>query len=252
MSKPTAFITGASSGIGRACAFSLASAGYRLVLLARRESKLIELVEQLDGVECHLVVADLNNREQVDAALANLPSEFQNIDVLLNNAGLALGLNPADTASWDDWDTMIDTNCKALSYMTRQVLPGMKQRNRGLIINMGSTAGSFAYSGGNVYGATKAFVEHFSASLRSDLLGSKIRVCNLEPGLISGTEFSTIRFHGDHDKADSVYENCEPLNPEDVAEAVRWVVSLPEHVNINRMEIMPVCQASAGLAVHKE
>lgn len=251
MPQPTALITGASAGIGRACAMTLAEAGYQLILVARRHERLTALCNELSNTACHPVAVDVRDTAAVDLALSALPEPFKEIDVLLNNAGLALGLNPADTASWQDWQTMIDTNCKALSYITWKLLPDMKARNTGTIINVGSTAGNYAYPGGNVYGATKAFVHHFSAGLRADLINSKLRVCSLEPGLIGGTEFSNVRFHGDDQKAASVYDNCQPLAPEDIAEAVRWVVSLPTHVNINRLEVMPVCQASAGLAVSK-
>ena len=252
MSKPTALITGASAGIGRAIATTLAAEGYRLILMARREEKLLALQEQLKDTPCHLIAADVRDQAAVSTALSELPTDFAEIDVLINNAGLALGLAPADQTDWQDWQTMIDTNCTALAYLTRQVLPGMRQRNRGIIINMGSTAGTYAYPGVNMYGASKAFVEHFSLALRADLLGTNVRVCNLEPGLVSGTEFSNIRFDGDDQRAAEMYTNCEPLLPEDVAEAVRWVVSQPQRVNINRMEMMPVCQAPAGLSVAKK
>ncbi len=251
MSSPTAFITGASSGIGRACAAKLAENRYQLVLLARREEKLAELAAELSKTPVHIIAQDINDRPALDSAIAALPAQFSNIDVLLNNAGLALGLEPADQTDWDDWQTMIETNCTSLAFLTRKLLPAMRARNSGHIINMGSTAGTYAYPGVNVYGASKAFVEHFSLALRSDLLGTNIHVCNLEPGLIAGTEFSNTRFHGDDEKAALVYQNCEPLLPEDIAEAVHWVVSQPARMNINRMEIMPVCQAPAGLAVHK-
>ncbi len=251
MSSLTALITGASSGIGRACAAKLAEHGYQLVLLARREEKLAELAAELSDTAVHIIAQDINDRPTLDSAIDALPAQFSNIDVLLNNAGLALGLEPADQTNWDDWHTMIETNCTSLAYLTRKLLPAMRTRNSGHIINMGSTAGTYAYPGVNVYGASKAFVEHFSLALRSDLLGTNIRVCNLEPGLIAGTEFSNTRFHGDDEKAASVYQDCEPLLPEDIAEAVHWVVSQPARMNINRMEIMPVCQAPAGLTVHK-
>lgn len=250
-SLPTALITGASVGIGRATAESLAKQGYQLILLARRESKLRELAAHLGSTPTHLIACDINDKTALSTALQELPTTFQDIDVLVNNAGLALGLGTADEALWEDWQTMIETNCMALTYLTRQVLPGMKKRNAGFIVNMGSIAGTYPYQGGNVYGATKAFVDQFSINLRTDLLGTNIRVCNLQPGMLGDTEFSLVRFHGDESAADAVYENCQPLKPEDVAEAVRWVVSQPAHVNVNRMEIMPTCQSPGGLAVSK-
>jgi 3-hydroxy acid dehydrogenase/malonic semialdehyde reductase len=251
MSSKTALITGASAGLGRATAIGLAELGYQLVLFARREEKLIELKQQLH-VPTHIVVCDVTDQAAVSDALESLPIEFQNIDVLINNAGLALGLETSDKTDWSDWQTMIDTNVTALAYLTRLLLPRMVARNSGTIINLGSTAGHYAYKGSNMYGATKAFVDHFTISLRADLLGTKIRVTNLIPGLIGETEFSNIRFHGDQSAFEGLYENCQALSPQDIAESIRWIVSLPEHVNINRLEIMPTCQAPAGLALHKE
>lgn len=248
--KGTAFITGASSGIGRATALRLADSGYPLILLARRKEKLLALAENL-SVPTHIIACDINDRVVLDQKLAERPSDFKNIDVLVNNAGLALGLETADKTRWQDWDTMIQTNCVSLVYLTRQLLPTMVARNAGHIINIGSIAGRYAYRGGNVYGATKAFVEQFSINLRTDLLGTLIRVTNLEPGMLGDTEFSNVRFQGDDQAADAVYAGCDPLAPEDVAESIRWVLSLPERVNINSMEIMPTCQAPGGLSVHK-
>ena len=248
--KGTAFITGASVGIGRATAVALAGSGHQLVLLARRKEKLESLAEEL-SVPVHIIACDVNDRVSLDRGLADIPGEFKNIDVLVNNAGLALGMETADKTLWQDWETMIHTNCVALVYLTRQLLPAMVERNSGHIINIGSIAGRYAYKGGNVYGATKAFVEQFSINLRTDLLGTQIRVTNLEPGMLGDTEFSNVRFHGDDQAASAVYAGCEPLAPNDVAESIRWVVSLPQHVNINSMEIMPTCQAPGGLQVHK-
>jgi len=247
----TALVTGASSGIGRATCFALSNLGYQLILLARRADKMLELQQQL-RTPSQIIECDVNNHQQIATELDNLAVEFSEIDVLVNNAGLALGLGKADKADWKDWQTMIDTNCSSLAFLTLQVLPGMRVRNKGHIINIGSVAGTYAYQGGNVYGATKAFVEQFSQNLRTDLLGSALRVTNIEPGLLGETEFSLTRFHGDEKAAKSVYEGCRPLGPEDVAESVRWVVDQPAHVNINRIEIMPTCQASGGLAVHKQ
>jgi 3-hydroxy acid dehydrogenase/malonic semialdehyde reductase len=184
--------------------------------------------------------------------VAALPAPFDKIDLLVNNAGLALGLEAAYEANVDDWDTMIDTNLKGLAYVTRAVLPGMVARNRGHVINLGSIAGTYPYFGGNMYGATKAAVAQFSLNLIADLNKTKIRVTNIEPGLCGGSEFSTVRFHGDSQRAAKVYENVEPLLPEDVSEAVYWAASLPAHVNINRIEMMPVAQAPGGLTVFKD
>ncbi|HBT13091.1 MAG TPA: NADP-dependent 3-hydroxy acid dehydrogenase, partial [Erwinia persicina] len=172
-------------------------------------------------------------------------------DILVNNAGLALGIEPAQRASLEDWEDMIDTNNKGLVYMTRALLPAMVERNVGHIINIGSIAGSWPYPGGNVYGATKAFVRQFSFNLRTDLHGTALRVTDIEPGLVGGTEFSNVRFKGDDSRADSVYDGTEPLTPEDVTEAVWWVATLPKHVNISALEMMPVGQSQAGLRVHK-
>jgi len=250
MDVKTALITGASAGLGLAIAKSLSEAGYQLLLVARRESKLIELASSLP-TQCHVIACDINNFDELTAALDARPDSFKDIDLLVNNAGLALGLETADKTNWNDWQTMIQTNCMALSFLTRQILPGMVERNNGHIINVGSAAGSYAYKGGNVYGASKAFVDHFTMNLRADLIGKKIRVTNLAPGLVGETEFSYVRFNGDAEKAEAFYENCDALTPEDVANSVLWVASLPEHVNVNRLDIMPTCQAPAGLFVDK-
>ena len=250
MDVKTALITGASAGLGLASAKSLSAAGYQLILVARRESKLRELAQSLP-TQCHVISCDVNSFDELTAKLEARPSRFKHIDLLLNNAGLALGLQAADKANWDDWQTMIQTNCMALAFLTHQVLPAMVERNSGHIINMGSSAGNFAYKGGNVYGASKAFVDHFTMNLRADLIGKKVRVTNLVPGLVAQTEFSNVRFDGDTDAVEAVYANCDALTPEDIAASVLWVASQPEHVNINRLEIMPTCQAPAGLVVDK-
>ena len=174
------------------------------------------------------------------------------MDVLVNNAGLAVGLNTADKANLDDWDTMIETNNKGLVHVTRAILPFMVERNKGHVINISSTAASWPYMGGNVYGATKAFVKQFSLGLRADLQGKKVRVTDIEPGLVGGTEFSLVRFKGDSDKVEQTYANANALTPEDVAEAVYWTATLPAHVNINTLEMMPVSQSFAGLSVHRQ
>ncbi len=195
---------------------------------------------------------DVRDRQSVESAIAALPADWRNVDVLVNNAGLALGLEPAYNTQLDDWETMIDTNNKGLVYMTRAVLPEMVKRNQGHVINIGSTAGNWPYAGGNVYGATKAFVRQFSLGLRADLFGTQVRVTNIEPGLVGGTEFSSVRFKGNEDKVSKTYDNTQPLTAEDVAEAVFWVATLPAHVNINTLEMMPVSQSFAGLSVHRD
>ncbi len=243
-------VTGASVGFGAAIARQLSSLGYRLILFARRKEKLNDLNAELCGNH-HVIACDLSDLDNVKRSIDELPSEFSDIDVLTNNAGLALGLEPGFQSDWQHWQTMIQTNCTALAFITRQILPGMVERNRGHVINIGSTAGSYAYKGGNVYGASKAFVEHFSLGLRADLIGTAIKVTNIEPGLAGGTEFSNVRYEGDDARAAAMYESCEPLAPEDIADTVSWLVQQPAHVNVNRIEIMPVCQVPGGLLVHK-
>ena len=248
-----ALITGASSGIGAATAQRLAKQGLKLILLARREDRLVDLKEELShATQCHIIVSDVRDHKLISTKLAELPGVFRDIDILVNNAGLALGMEPAQVTLWEDWQQMIDTNCTALAFLTRQLLPGMVERNRGHIINIGSVAGDYAYPGGNAYGATKAFVERFSLNLKADLLGSAVRVTNIEPGITADSEFSLVRFHGDSERANKVYENIEPLLAEDIAEAVGWAIDQPAHVNINRIEMMPACQAAGPLAVYRK
>jgi 3-hydroxy acid dehydrogenase / malonic semialdehyde reductase len=242
-------ITGATSGIGEACARMLSALGKPLVLVGRRTAKLEALRATLT-VPTHLLSLDIRDTAAIETAFASLPAAFTEVEILINNAGLALGLEKAPAASLSDWDTMIDTNVRALVHLTRHVLPGMVARNRGHIVNMGSVAGTYPYPGGNVYGATKAFVEQFSLHLRADLTGSRVRVTNIEPGMVA-TEFSEVRFKGDREKAKAVYTGFEPLTAEDIADAVRYVVTLPERVNVNRLELMSVDQSFAGFAVHR-
>lgn len=250
--RKTILITGASSGFGEAAAARFAQSAAKLILVARREVRLqalkSKLEQQYPGCEVFIVAMDVQNDQQVDTLLAKLPREFADIDVLLNNAGLALGLQGAWETEFEEWDKMINTNCRALVRLTRCILPGMVERNRGHIINIGSVAGNWPYPGGNVYGATKAFVQQFSRNLRCDLLGKNIRVTNIEPGM-ANTEFSQVRFGGDKNKADKVYEGIQALRAEDVAETIYWASSLPEHVNINTLEVMPTCQAWSPFAV---
>ena len=249
--QKTVCITGATSGFGKACAQRFAAEGWRLILTGRRVDRLQTLQAELGTVPVHAVELDVRDFAAVEAMVRDLPADFQQIDVLVNNAGLALGLEGAHQTDIRDWDTMIDTNIKGLCYLTRCILPGMVDRNRGHIINMGSIAGTYPYPGGNVYGATKAFVKQFSRNLLTDLNHTKVRVTNIEPGL-SESEFSVVRFHGDKDKADAVYKGTEPLRPVDIAEIVHWVTSVPAHVNINTVEVMPVCQSCGPLAIHRD
>ena len=249
--QKTICITGATSGFGKACAERFAQEGWRLIVTGRRTDRLKELTEQWRDVPVHAVKLDVRDLAAVEAMVRDLPAEFRDVDVLVNNAGLALGLQGAHQADLRDWETMIDTNIKGLCYLTRCLLPGMVARKQGHIINMGSIAGTYPYPGGNVYGATKAFVKQFSRNLLTDLIHTKIRVTNIEPGL-SESEFSIVRFHGDKDKADAVYRGTEPLTPADIAEIVHWVTSVPPHVNICTVEVMPVCQSCGPLAIHRE
>jgi len=249
--KKTVLITGASAGFGEACARKFAGPENRLILAARRIGKLEALQKELTDTEIHVILLDVRDRKSVTETLAGLPEPFINIDILINNAGLALGLGPAYEADLDMWETMVDTNIKGLMYCTRQILPGMVKRGRGHIVNIGSVAGNTPYPGGNVYGATKAFVKQFSNNLRSDLNGTPIRVTNVEPGLAE-TEFSIVRFDGDADRAAEVYKGTQPLTAVDIAEIVHWVTSLPSHININRLEVMPVCQAWAPFSIFRQ
>jgi NADP-dependent 3-hydroxy acid dehydrogenase YdfG len=249
--KKTVLITGASAGFGEACARKYAGQGNRLVLAARRLEKLEALQQQLSDTECHLVQLDVRDRNGVAEKLLSLPEPFRQVDILINNAGLALGLEPAHEADLDKWENMVDTNIKGLMYCTRQILPGMVKRRRGHIVNIGSVAGSTPYPGGNVYGATKAFVKQFSNNLRADLLDTPIRVTNIEPGLAE-TEFSVVRFNGDTERAAEVYKGTQPLTAADIADIIHWVTDLPPHVNINRLEVMPVCQAWGPFAIYRQ
>jgi 3-hydroxy acid dehydrogenase/malonic semialdehyde reductase len=194
---------------------------------------------------------DVRDPALVNAVIAGLPRDFAEIDVLVNNAGLALGLEPAQRADPADWQTMIETNINGLLYCTRAALPGMVARRRGHIVNLGSIAGEWPYPGGNVYGATKAFVRHFTLNLRADLIGTGVRATDIEPGMSGDTEFSTVRFKGDAQRAGSIYAGAQPLTAEDIAETVHWVATRPPHVNINTLSLMPVCQTFGAFAVHR-
>ena len=244
-------ITGASAGFGAAIARRFAKDGHSIVAAGRRADRLEALREELGSDLVLALPLDVRDRAAVGNCLARLPDAFAQIDVLVNNAGLALGLEPAHRASLDDWETMVDTNAKGLMYVTHAVLPGMVERNRGHIVNLGSTAATYPYPGGNVYGASKAFVRQFSLNLRADLLGTKVRVTDLEPGLVGGSEFSAVRFGGDTGRADKVYQGADPLTPDDIADAVHWIATRPARVNINTLELMPVSQAFSPLAVFR-
>ena len=246
----TILVTGATAGFGEAFTRRFIRDGHRVIATGRRLERLQKLAAEL-GDKVLPVQLDVTDAAAVAALPGSLPAGWQQIDVLVNNAGLALGLDPAFKASLSDWDTMVATNVTGLMHVTRAILPGMVERNAGHVINLGSTAGSYPYPGGHVYGASKAFVKQFTLNLRADLVGTNIRVTDVEPGLVGGSEFSAVRFGGDQSKADAVYAGTQPLMPDDIAETVAWVVGLPKHVNINRVEMMPTCQASGPLAVKR-
>ena len=244
-------ITGATSGFGEATARLFAKNGWKLILTGRRQDRLERLQNELGGKDIiHCCCFDISDRLAVENVFQSLPKAFSVINVLLNNAGLALGLEAADKTDLDDWDQMVDTNIKGLMYCTHAVLPMMRQREHGYIINIGSVAGNWPYPGGNVYCATKAFVRQFSLAVRADLLGSGIRVTNIEPGNAE-TEFSDVRFNQDKHRADKVYQNTVALTAEDIAETVYWLVNTPEHMNVTTMEIMPTEQSTGALAIYR-
>ncbi|MGE5291403.1 MAG: SDR family oxidoreductase [Micromonosporaceae bacterium] len=249
--QTTVFVTGASSGFGAAIVRRFAAEGARVVASARRADRLADLAGEL-GPAVLPVELDVRDRSAVEQAFASLPPDFAEVDVLVNNAGGALGLEPAQEADLGKWEQMIDTNCTGLVYCTRAVLPGMVARGRGHVINLGSVAATYPYPGGNVYGAAKAFVHQFSLGLRSDLHGTGVRVTCVEPGLSGGTEFSLVRFGGDEEKANALYSGTQPLTPGDVAESVYWAASLPPHVNVNTIELMPVVQSFAPFQVYRQ
>ncbi|MDE2149516.1 MAG: SDR family oxidoreductase [Gammaproteobacteria bacterium] len=243
------WVTGASAGFGAAIARRFVADGHRVIASARRAERLQRLAREL-GSALQPLALDVSDRAAVEAAVSGLPADRRGVDVLVNNAGLALGLEPAQRAKIDDWERMVDTNIKGLLYLTRGLLPGMVERGRGHVINIGSVAGQWPYPGGNCYGATKAFVRQFSLNLRADLLGTPVRVSNIEPGMAE-TEFATVRFHGDAERAKSIYAGTQPLTAADIAEVVAWIANLPPHVNVNTLSLMPTQQAFAPLAVHR-
>jgi 3-hydroxy acid dehydrogenase/malonic semialdehyde reductase len=251
MTQQTVFVTGASAGFGAAIARRFATEGARVIAVARSAGKLEKLAGEL-GDAVLPVQLDVSDPEEVKNTIDTLPGDWKAVDVLVNNAGLAKGLEPAHKADLQDWDEMIATNVRGLTHVTRALLPGMVERGRGHVINIGSIAGTYPYPGGNVYGATKAFVHQFSLNLRSDLHGTGVRVTNIEPGMVGGTDFSKVRFDGDQAKADKVYEGTTPLTADDVAESVHWAASQPEHVNINVIELMPVVQSFSPLQIFRD
>ncbi|GHU33842.1 NAD(P)-dependent oxidoreductase [Betaproteobacteria bacterium] len=243
-------ITGASAGFGEAMARRFVGGGHKVIAVARRADRLAKLHEEL-GDALLPVVLDVTDPASIGQGLASLPAAWQAIDVLVNNAGLALGTELAPQSSLAEWTTMIDTNVKGLVTITHALLPGMIARDSGLIINLGSIAGNTPYPGGNVYGATKAFVAQFTRNLRAELVGTGVRATNLAPGLCGGTEFSNVRYRGDDAAAAKVYEGTMPLTADDIAEAAYWVATLPPHVNINHLEMMPTCQGYGSLAIKR-
>jgi 3-hydroxy acid dehydrogenase / malonic semialdehyde reductase len=252
LNNRVALITGASSGIGEACARVFAQAGTRLILAARRIEKLDLLksqLAQLYGTESVVLQLDVCDRAAVATVLESLPPEWRSIDLLINNAGLSRGLDKLHEGSIQDWEEMIDTNVKGLLYMTRAIVPGMVERGRGHVINLGSIAGHETYPRGNVYCATKAAVRAISEGLKQDLLGTPIRVSSVDPGLVE-TEFSQVRFHGDTDRAAAVYRNITALSPEDVAEVILFCATRPAHVNLSEILLMPTAQSGATL-IHR-
>lgn len=244
----TILITGASAGFGLATAELLAAKGHRLILIARRGQKLRKMKKELN-TDVYTAEVDVSDRKQVEDFFSSLPQEYRDIDVLVNNAGMALGIDPAQDALLENWESMVDVNIKGLMYVTRCALEVMKKSGTGLIINIGSVSAHVPYKGGNVYGATKAFVWQFSRGLRTDLFGTAIKVTNLEPAA-AATEFASVRFK-DEQKGKEFYDGWKPLNALDIANTIEWVMSQPEHVNIDNIEIMSINQTYAGMAINK-
>ena len=246
----TAVVTGATAGFGRAIAQGLHEAGFHVVALGRRRERLEALAGALDTTRLWWQALDVRDQKALAALPEALPAHWPAVSVLVNNAGLALGLEPAPQAILEDWETMVDTNIKGMLHATHAFLPGMAQRGLGHVVNMGSVAAHYPYPGGCTYGGTKAFVAQFGKGLRCDLLGTGVRVSTIEPGMCE-TEFSQVRFKGDKERAVAVYQGTKPLSAEDVAQSVLWVLGLPAHVNINTIELMPVCQAWSPFAIHR-
>ncbi len=243
-------ITGASAGFGKALAERLVAKGHKVIGCARRLEKLDAMANELGELFLPIVM-DVSDTDSLPKIIADLPTEFKQIDVLVNNAGLALGTESAQKADLNDWMQMVNTNVKGLMALTHAVLPAMVERDSGYVINVGSIAGSWPYYGGNVYGATKAFVKQFSLNLRADLIGTQVRVTNLEPGNVAGTEFSNVRYHGDDDKAAKVYDGFKTMTGEDIGDILLWLIESPAHINVNSLEVMPVAQTFNGLTIAK-
>ncbi|ALK10636.1 SDR family NAD(P)-dependent oxidoreductase [Blastochloris viridis] len=245
----TVLVTGATAGFGAAICRRFAGAGARVIATGRRAERLDQLKAEL-GERCHTIVLDVRDTAAVRGAFTTLPAPFDEVDVCVANAGLALGLEPAHKADFDEWRQMIETNCLGLAATIHAVLPGMVARGRGHVVTLGSIAGDHAYPGGNVYGATKAFVKLLAQNLRADLAGTGVRATNIEPGLAE-TEFSVVRFHGDAERAAGLYRNADPITADDIAEAVFWTTTLPAHLDIVRMEMMPTSQGFGPTVVKR-
>lgn len=250
-SRFVVFITGATSGFGAAAARRYVAAGGKVIATGRRADRLAELQAELGADNCHTIALDVRDRPALEAAIRSIPAPFDAINIVLANAGLALGLQPAAEADLDDWQTMIDTNISGLVYTVRLLLPGLIARGGGHVVTLGSVAGEFAYPGGSVYAATKAFVKHFALAIRSDLQGKNVRVTDIEPGLTE-TEFSLVRFKGDEGKAGNVYAGAKAMNADDIAESIFWATSLPAHVNINKIQLMATTQAIGPFDIYRE
>lgn len=250
LSNKTIFITGATAGFGLACVKLFIQNGAKIIAAGRRENRLEELKKEFTD-NIHTITLDVCDKTAVKMAIAELPDRFSQVDILLNNAGLALGLSSFDQQPEDDLEQMVQTNIMGVIHCTHALLPAMLTRNNGHIVNLSSIAGTYPYPGGNVYGATKAFVTQFSLNLRADVLGKNIRITNIEPGMAE-TEFSVVRFAGDKNKADSIYSGMQPLTAQDIAETILWTLCRPAHVNINRVEIMPTQQAFSPFAVSRK
>ncbi len=246
----TILITGATSGFGLACAERFADEGWQLIVCGRRKKRLEQFIKKHPNTAIHAAQLDVRDLTAVKKMIEKLPATFSDINVLINNAGLARGLERAYEVNIEDWESMIDTNIKGLCYLTRCVLPNMVEKNNGHIVNLGSIAGNYPYPGGNVYGATKSFVKQFSRNLLTDLVHTKVRVTNIEPGLAE-SEFSVVRFNGNKEQADAIYEGTSPITPKDIAETIYWAVNMPAHVNINTIELMATCQSCGPLTIHR-
>ena len=250
-SRFVTFITGATSGFGAAAARRYVAAGGKVIATGRRTDRLEALQAELGADNCHIITLDIRDRAAIDAAIAAIPAPFAGINIVLANAGLALGLQPAQETDITDWETMIATNVTGFVYTVRALLPGMIARGGGHVVTLGSVAGDYPYPGGSVYGATKAFVKQFALNLRSDVQGKNIRVTNIEPGLTE-TEFSIVRFKGDEGKAAKPYEGTKAMNAEDIAESIFWSTTLPAHVNVNRLQLMATTQAFGPFDIYRE